>query len=244
MIDTIARPLRESFDAHRRFVLVSYGIAVVVCVVMAAAPYLVGFTPLFMYADIGQFQGGLAGAATALSAFFLASTGVLFVVIGRQLAIVRAERRNRWWYLIGCAFVFLALDELLMWHERLTARMEAWDVARAFGFADQDAYIFIAYGLFAALVGSRLLPTISTSRLTILPLIVAVTLFVLSTLVDLVPWSSLSRNQRGVLGPLEEGLKTLGSWSSLMYAVLLLEDVIGWPHQAQVVTRGQRRLKD
>ncbi|MDX2168974.1 MAG: hypothetical protein SF182_18040 [Deltaproteobacteria bacterium] len=214
----LRRAARHSWRTHRPLFLVVYGGALAVCGAAALLPLLAGRSPLYAYVEWMTASGPGEGAMTAASGALLLLAGVAFARAGWRSG-------ERAWLAAGAGCVWLALDELLMLHERANSHLAAAGVPRPFGVVDQDLYVFAAYGVGAALLAWRLLPRLLARRALCAPLCIALVCFALSEAADAVPWASLDRPARGLLGPFEEIAKTLGVVSLLLYAGLLAHRV-------------------
>jgi hypothetical protein len=185
---------------------------------------------LFFYLDFTGEKFGL-GAITVLGSMFLVVTGAFFLAISRLYFLMKEPsslmntNSRCWWVVAGIGVIYLGLDEILKIHEFLTWKMADLGIPKLFGI-DQDVYIFAIYGIAALLIGLKLLPSVSYYRQAILPLVATFIFFALSEIIDFIPWFSLTHNQQMFLGPIEEIFKTMGEWSFLLYAGLLLEEVI------------------
>jgi hypothetical protein len=222
--------VQASFAAHRRFLCLGYAIAGGLCfgvALLAELSGLGGLYPYLDYPDCARRNDLLCGVMTLASGVGLLMAGLLFTLIGRQLAR-RGELTSTvvGWPVAGLGLSYLGADEILMLHERLTRWLAAQGWPKLFGAVDQDVYIFAAYGLLAVTLGARLLRTVADHHRTLFPLAAMCAFFLLSQAMDFVPWMALTPAQQRVLGPLEEITKTLGSWSAVLYGVLLLEEVV------------------
>lgn len=172
---------------------------------------------LFFFVDLSGARRPGEGAVTALSSFALAVAGALHLLAAR----VHSPRRGAWSYAAFGLFA-LALDELLMFHEWITRRLDALAVPRI-GDLDRDVYVFATYALAAALVGWRLLPEWRRRPAVCAPLIVGTGLAAASQILDLVPWHQLSDAARRIWGPAEEILKSTATFCGALYSFVLLE---------------------
>lgn len=200
-----------------------YGPAVALCFLAAAAPLLFGLGPLYTYVDLTNGAQPFFGMMTALSGIGLGGAAALFALIAQY--VPPAQRLA--WRMIAVSCIWLALDEIMMWHEALNDRLAALGVPRFLGVADQDMYIFLFYGVVLAAIGWRVLPTVFAHRAALLPLGVGAVCFAISMAADFPRWEDLSVIQRGILGPLEEGSKLIGVWSIVLYAAVLLDSIVG-----------------
>lgn len=224
MARALIRAVCDSFALHRSFLVRAYAGAIAVCGIIAVVPFLLGRSPLYCYTDLPG-DGPFGGVMTAVSGFGLASAGALLFVASRYLDDRHALA---WWVaIVGC--VWLAMDETLMWHEAINDWLDGAGVPRFLGFADRDMYVFAAYGLVAGIVGWRLWPTIMAHPGALFPLAASVAFFGLSELADMPRWDTLSRVEKGLLGPFEEIAKTLGVLSIMLYPMLLIDGLMHGP---------------
>jgi hypothetical protein len=102
-----------------------------------------------------------SGAVTALSAIFLAMASAFS--IGALTISIRASDRATWlWGVMALGFGFLAMDELLQFHERVGKVLD--HTAGSGPFRGWNDVIVILYGLLALPIAGALLPTILRYR--------------------------------------------------------------------------------
>lgn len=181
---------------------------------------------LYFFTDVPGSRGFGAGLATAISSFALvaASAGLY---IRRRMSLGRADQADSGWLtLAALGTTWLAMDELLMIHERLTLQMDRVGIPKLFGVLDQDLLIFLGYAGLAILVSFQLMPLLYRHRQVAAPLVLTAALYLGTQVVDVIPWDRLTASQQSVLGPLEEILKTLGSASLAIWSLLIVEDAL------------------
>lgn len=220
----------ESFQRHKKLIVLNLAGLFTALVLLSVVGQLQFGSTLYFYSDIGGNGRFGAGAMTVVSGMCLFVSGAWLISGARFLYIHRntmPEASNRhWWFLIaGTGAIYLGLDEILMVHEYLTLKMDQIGVPKLFGI-DQDLYIFAVYGIVAFVVLLKLFPSIYRYRNAIFPLVATIAFFALSEVVDMIPWDALTGNQKSILGPTEEILKTMGTWSAALYAELLLESIV------------------
>lgn len=215
------RALLFTYRAHWKFLTFGYLAAAILCLVAAWDG------GLYYFLDFRAGGGRFAGLMTVASSFCLLAAGVLLMVVGREIA-----RRKGWgaeavgWIAAGVGTAFLAFDELVQIHEPATRWLGRHGIPKLFGTFDQDVYIFGFYGL-SALVTARLVyPELRRQLHTWFPFLAAIGFFVASECVDMVPWLSLNASEQKLFGPLEEGLKSMGSASLLLFGILLVEAML------------------
>jgi len=150
------------------------------------------------------------GAITALSAIFLAmSCGFGFATFVLSLGEARTVRC--FWLLVSFALGFLALDELLQFHERIGTQLDRLDLM---GLTSSGAIrgwndvVVIMYGVVSVPVGVILLPTIVRYPTFLKVICVAFTFYVLHTAID-----SLTEPRTTLSVILEESAKLYCSMS-------------------------------
>lgn len=222
--------ISESFHQYKNLMVVNFVGLFAVLVVLSVVGQLKFDSSLYFYSDVGTSGRFGSGAMTVVSGMCFFIGGALLVSCARLLYLHRgaaAEKGNahRWFALAGLGIIYLGFDDIVMVHEYLTIKMTQIGVPKLFGI-DQDVYIFAAYGIVALVAMIKLLPSVFHYRLAFFPLAAMVAFFVLSEAVDFIPWDSLNDIQRMILGPTEEILKTMGSWSAVLYAELLLENIV------------------
>lgn len=222
--------MSESFQRYKTLIIWSLtGLFVALAILSIVGQLKFGLS-LYFYSDIGVIIGFGAGAMTVVSGMCFFISGALLVSCARLLYIHRsaalaASGVYRWFLIAGMGIVYLGFDDIVMVHEYLTKKMAQFGVPKLFGI-DQDIYIFAVYTIIALVVLIKLIPSIFHYRLALFPLAAMIVFFGLSEAVDFVPWDSLNYIQRMILGPTEEILKTMGSWSAVLYAELLLENIV------------------
>ncbi|WP_310821001.1 hypothetical protein [Stratiformator vulcanicus] len=164
-----------------RFVPLSLGLAAVVAIyiVMAIALVPPGQPRQFNFVDE-------RGAITALSAIFLA-IGCGFGSATFLLSAGSSRAVRLYWMVVSAALGFVALDELLEFHERIGDRLDRLDLlglTSSKTIRGWNDVIVILYGVIAVVFGLLLLPTV-LRYLSFLRLIgVAVACFVVHTAID------------------------------------------------------------
>lgn len=219
----------QSFQRYRRFVglnLIGVFIALVILSIIGQLRF--GWS-LYFYSDIGVNEGFGSGAMTVVSGMCLFVSGS-FLMVGARIKYLAqtkvADKHGFWWWLItGAGLVYLGFDEILMIHEYLTQKMVDLAVPKILGI-DQDIYIFALYGLAALALLYKMMPSLIRYREAVFPLVTMLLFFAASEVVDMIPWDELTVEQQMILGPIEEILKTMGSWSAVLYTELLLENVM------------------
>ncbi len=210
---------RRSWQEHHRLMLVTWAIGIAACVLAVRAAglyYFLDFRPPGM--------GPWAGSFSVLSAFCLAGAGLcLLIVARRSYRVGRSKVRTVAWTLGGLGGVYLGLDDLLQIHERASRQLAAHGVPKMFGLGDQDVYVFFCYGVVALFVARFVGRDLLRWNDTWLPGLLAVALAMVSLLVDLAPWRSLTPAQQALWGPIEEVAKTLGAMNLAMMGMLLVE---------------------
>jgi hypothetical protein len=222
---TVWRALGASFDHHRRAILLSFTTAFAVVVTAAVLGHFRFGYSLYFFVDLNIARRPLEGALTAVSGFCFGAAGFLLLLVARQSRV--PADRGRWWAASGLGALYLAMDEVLRFHEIIAYELEhRAGVEKVLGVLDLDVYVTGAYILVGLILATRMLSQVLRYPLALFPLAVALLLFIASQGVDLLPWHSMTEGQRTVFGPLEEGLKTLGSLSLLGYAWLVLDEVL------------------
>lgn len=220
----------ESFQQHKRLIVLNLAGLFIALVILAVVGHFKFGSTLYFYSDVGANGRFGAGAMTVVSGMCLFVSGALLISGARmqylnKSAIPAAHNGPWWWLIAGAGIIYLGFDEILMIHEYLTLKMDQIGIPKLFGM-DQDFYIFAVYGLLAFVVFLKLMPSLARYRQAAFPLAAMLAFFALSQVVDVIPWDGLSGGQKSILGPTEEILKTMGSWSAVLYAELLLENVM------------------
>ena len=227
----IMSAVSESYRKYRSLIALYLTVAFAAFVILAVVGELRFDSSLYFYGDLDMSAGRFgAGAMTVFSGMCLFVSGALFITRSRMEYLSRSaetpSNNNYWWWsMAGAGLIYLGFDEIIMIHEYLTWKLAQFGVPKLFGI-DQDLYIFAVYGLAALVIGIKLIPSIIRDRGAIFPLAAMVVFFAASEVVDMIPWDSLSDIQRTILGPTEEILKTMGSWSAVLYAELALEEIM------------------
>lgn len=221
----------ESYQKHRTLIVLNLAGVLVALAILTVVGWAKFDSSLYFYGDLNIVDGRFgAGAMTVFSGMCLFISGALFITGARMQYLSRSVNQssdgNYWWWLIaGAGLVYLGFDEIVMIHEYLTMKLAQFGVPKPFGI-DQDLYIFAGYAFVACVVGIKLIPSIIRHRNAVFPLAALIVFFAASEVIDMIPWDSLSGFQKSIFGPAEEILKTMGSWSAVLYAELLLEDVM------------------
>lgn len=222
--------ISESFHQYKNLIVWNLAGSLVVLVLLSVVGQLKFDSSLYFYSDVGASGRFGSGAMTVVSGMCFFIGGALLVSCARLFYLHRGAapengNAHRWFALAGLGIIYLGFDDIVMVHEYLTIKMTQIGIPKLFGI-DQDVYIFAVYGIVALVVMIKLIPSIFRYRLAVFPLAAMVAFFVLSEAVDFIPWDSLNDMQRMILGPTEEILKTMGSLSAVLYAELLLENIV------------------
>lgn len=229
-VGELGRTAYYSFVNHWRLLVISYTLVGLGLALATIAGYIQYDLTLYYFMDVldggGRFGAGLV---TAFSTMCFVLTGALFILTARALLASDQESRQPsaawWWIVAGIGLIYLGMDELMKIHEELTVQMQKNGVPKLFGAIEQDFYIVVIYAIVTLWLGTKLAPAIWQYRRSIFPLIMMLAFFVLSQAVDFIPWDAMTGRQKAVFGPLEEIFKTVGTWSAVLYGVLLLEEV-------------------
>jgi len=208
-----------SWRLHRRLLLWCLLGGMVACCGVVLFGVARGKNPLYYFTDFACV--GFGGVMTLVSGQCLGTAGVLLLVRAWQRESA-GLRTVLGWALLGGGAIALSADEVLLIHEHETAALATLGIPKVFGALDQDVYVFIFYGLAAAALLVMLWSEILSRPDAVFPLVAAGAFFAASEAVDFIPWRFLSSTQQAVLGPLEEILKTMGSWSLLLYGAILV----------------------
>jgi hypothetical protein len=222
----------SSFRDRRHLLVPVYLSVLLVLLLLSYTSWLKFGEPLYFYGDIAGGDGEQrfgAGAATVGGSMFLVVAGVFFLFVTRLFFLMQAKpliTQSRWWWFVaGVGAIFLGLDEILMIHEYLTWKMQDIGVPKPLGI-DQDIFVFAAYGIVAVILAIKLWPSIYHYKRVIFPLVATFIFMAATEVVDMIPWESLSLDQKMILGSFEEILKTMGEWSLFLYAGMLVEEII------------------
>ncbi len=179
---------------------------------------------LYLYTDLKDKPGAFQGSMTVVSAFLLVIAAVLMFRSNEALRR-RGERRAAGGFagLAGMS-MWLAYDELAMFHEWATVKLQQHAVPKLFGI-DQDLYVFLAYGAALLPLAALAAPVALRHRAALTVLALAVAFAVGSEAADFVPWHRLDDAARTWLGPIEEGLKTMATLAGTLYAHALLDAI-------------------
>ena len=121
------------------------------------------------------------GMVTALSAIFLAMASSFS--IGALVVNIQAKEPHIWlWVVMTVGFTFLALDELLQFHEILSSIIKRY--ASSGIFRNWNDIIVILYGIVALPVIALLLPSILRYRMLFELFVVAFIFYGIHTLID------------------------------------------------------------
>lgn len=121
------------------------------------------------------------GAITVLSAVFLAMSAAFSM--GAFVINLRTKDTSRWlWLALAAALVFLSLDELLQFHERLGRRLG--EQASSGPFRNWNDLVVIAYGLVALPLAALFLPSLLRYRFLLELLATAVGCYAIHTTID------------------------------------------------------------
>lgn len=218
--------LRASLRIHRRLCIVHLCLALAVCLFFVCLALYLGRESTYFYNEFEK-QGRYSGFMTVIDTLLLFGSGLLMIVISRHYRLRALDKRSATaWVLAGLGFMWLALDELAMLHEDITWRLNVLGVQPLFGILPRDIYVFGAYGVAALIIGVRLIPSLKIHKDCLFFLVATFVLYFGSEVVDALPWEKLSPGQQSVLGPLEEILKTLGSWMAFLYGWLVHQDML------------------
>ena len=221
-----------------------------ICLLATVAGALRFGDPLYFFSDVKGHSGALQGSMTAINGFLLVSAGTCLLLYGRQRTDL--SRPVRWaFHGFAALLLFLAFDEVVMFHEWATKVLIRLDVPSPLGI-DQDLYIFVVYGLFGAACLAPMMPALLDHRRTRLLLCWMLAFAVASQALDFVPWDGLTRAQQNWVGPLEESFKTMAVLSASWATWLLLienkpeqpaprETAVRPPHQSP--SRTSRRMQ-
>jgi hypothetical protein len=210
--------VRRSWREHGVMMVVVWSATTALCA------WAAGSAGLYYFIDFRSGSGPHSGAMTVFSAFALVAAGVCTTLVAR-----RVHAHAGWsvatlaWAIGGAGGLLLAVDELIEVHEGIARRLARAGVPAPFGVGDRDLYVFAIYALGALFAVRGALPQLRRWGETWLPGMAAVLCFVLSSAVDAVPWESMSHAQQSFWGPAEEILKTLGTVSFAVFALLLAE---------------------
>ena len=195
----------------------------VVCVAAALIGEFRFGSSLYLYTDLKNESGAFEGSMTVVSAFLLVVAAVYSFRCSEVLRSRDARTANGF---AGFAalLMFLAFDELAMFHEWVAEKLEAHRVWKPLGI-DQDVYVFAAYGVIAAWTLYRMRAPLLRHRAAATLLVGMVAFAVGSEAVDFVPWEPLSDLAKAWLGPLEEGLKTMATLCGALYGHALLDAI-------------------
>jgi uncharacterized membrane protein len=219
--------LRTSFRANRRFLVTALLAGVAVCLAMVALAVATGRHPVFFYNEYKEDGNRICGAMTLASSFAMLMGGFLVIMAARQIARWSPGDRAVRWHVTGLGIFYLGLDDLIQFHEWITARFRVKLGLTDFLGLDADLYVYALYGAVGLVLLVRILPDLVAFRAPAFPLAAFVVLMAVSQGIDVVfPWHELSDGQQRVLGPLEEITKALGAWSALLLGVLFLEETV------------------
>ena len=121
------------------------------------------------------------GAATALSAVFLAAASAFS--LASMVTLLRVKRPRKWvWLVLALGFAFLSFDELLQFHERVGHLVER---SRSSGlFRSWNDIIVLLYGVVALPILVALLPALLRWRMVLEMFMIAFLFYGIHTLVD------------------------------------------------------------
>lgn len=120
------------------------------------------------------------GLITALSAYLLAAASAFSLA---TCVTIRASSYTLWpWLLMSLGFMFLSIDEIAQFHERIGSFIG--DSLAAGPFRNWNDVIVIAYGAIALPILYKLLPAIAPFKLTVKLLGVAFLMYALHTFID------------------------------------------------------------
>lgn len=204
---------------HARFLAISWLAAVAVCVLMARLG-----EGLYFYTDFRENGRRFGGLMTLASGFCLVACGwSLMVPARRALRTPGHGREAAGWLLAAVGSIVLAFDEVAQLHESAAHWLARHHVPGPFGL-DQDLYVFGAYAAGLVLVLVLLWPFRRPLEPALLPLLVAITCFAMSEVVDEIPWDAMSHATQQWVGALEEIYKVLGSWTIAMCGLLTADE--------------------
>jgi hypothetical protein len=192
----------------------------IVCTAAALVGQFRFGSSLYLYKDLKNEAGAFEGSMTVVSAFLMVVAAVYSFRCSEVLRR-RDARTARGFAGFAALLVFLAMDELVMFHEWVASKLEAHGVWKPLGI-DQDAYVFAVYGVIGAWTLFLMRGPLLRHRAAATLLVGMVACAVGSEAVDFVPWEPLSATQKTWLGPLEEGLKTMATLFGALYAHALL----------------------
>lgn len=219
MTAPLVAALRSSARVTGRLMSVTLaGLTVLIVVVVVAGLVARGDATVAFYDYAG---GPFSGVMSVASAFMLVCSGFgLLLVALWEAARHRTDPVAGRWTAAGLLVVYLACDELLGLHERYTEWLTAWGAPSIAG-VDRDLYVWGVYLVLAIVIVWRIAPEFVRLVTPLAPLALAVFLLVVSQIADFIPWDSLGRDARNVVGPVEEGTKTLGV-AMLLVAVVAI----------------------
>lgn len=225
---------------HARFLALCWLGAIAVCVFMAWLG-----EGLYFYTDFREGGHRFGGLMSLASGFCLVACGWSFLVPARRAARTPGHTREFLGWLnaaLGC--IVLAFDEVAQLHESAAHWLARHHVPGPFGL-DHDLYVFAAYAVGLVLVLALLWPYRRPLEPALLPLLVAITCFALSEVVDEIPWDSMTHQTQQWVGALEEIYKTLGTWTLTMCGLLTAdEDTRGIGSGAEPLPWSERRSTD
>lgn len=204
---------------HARFLALSWLAGIAVC----AAAAVLG-EGLHFYVDFRETGGRLEGVMTLVSSFSLLVAGWSLFVPARRAQRMPGRRREMFgWLLGGLGGVVLAFDEVVQLHESAARWMVRHGVPGPLGL-DQDMWIFGAYAAGLVITLLLLWPYRHPLEPAMLPLLVSITCFALSQVVDQLPWGAMDHQTQQWVGATEEIYKVLGAWSLALCGLLTADE--------------------
>lgn len=178
---------------------------------------------LYFFLDYRDGGGRWAGLFTVFSAGCFVAAGFGLLLVARFLPRRGRGRARRAWALAGGLALLLGFDDLVQFHESAARWLGRRGVPPPFGLGDQDLYVFAVYGLLAWWAARGMWPQLARWSGGWIPAAAMVACFAASTAIDMIPWSSLTRLEQRVWGPLEEIAKTLGCVNLALFATLAVD---------------------
>jgi hypothetical protein len=212
--------LRHSYDQSGRFVLIVGFVGLVVVLVAAVLGLVIKGDSTFLFED---YEGGkISGVMSVISSFLLATAGI--GLLGTARLDRRLPRATSTWLAAGVFIIYLAFDELMQIHERITIVLDELALPKL-GDVDRDIYIWAVYLAAAVSIGVVLVPAVRELVSPLLALAGAVVFLALSEVFDIVPWEDLDQFAKNLIGPSEEGTKTIGTALLACCVLLVIERV-------------------
>ena len=181
MIDRFTTQLHEAI-AKRRAARLPGVLSIVAAVTGCTLAYIM-LAMIFIPANVPLEYHFVSeqGAVTALSALFLAAASTLS--LAAMVTLTRAQDVHRWvWLMLACAFGFLALDELLEFHEHAGRLFDGF--GRPGVFKSWNDVLVILYGVVTLPILIGILPALLRWRLVLEMFAIAFVLYAIHTLID------------------------------------------------------------